>query len=499
METFQQSTAKVGETLLNAIFAHIPLFMMLVDAEGRIEKLSRSLRNFYGKTPEKGIMVRGGDIFRCIHHLDDPKGCGYGPFCRTCGIRRTVLDTLETGEPHYKVRAKLKSINDPKDTRHFLISTAPVYCREIKALVFVEDITDEINSRSALKEQKDFFHALLETISNPIFYKDARGRYTGCNKAFENFIGKSRSEIIGRTVFDMGPEEIARVYFEKDRELFDNPGQQHYEGRVKTSYGVTRDVIFDKATLHDADGNVNGLVGVISDITDRKYSEKIVRHLSQMLIQAQERERKMISCELHDSIAQNLSTLKLYCGRLNNGKRHSQDEMEVCISEMAALIDQTVSEVRNLAYDLSPPSLDQLGLVNAIGMFCEEFSEKYDIAVDFKADGIDESGMPAGVSINFYRLVHEGLGNVRKHSSATRAEVVLLQKDSRLFLRIEDNGRGFDVRQWERTIVKDRRLGLRSMKERVNLLGGYMVIRSVQGTGTCIEIELPLEGRTDEG
>ena len=92
---------------------------------------------------------------------------------------------------------------------------------------------------------------MLETISNPVFYKDARGRYIGLNKAFESFTGRSRSEIIGKTVYDMGPKEIADKYYEKDLELFEKPGKQRYEWKIQSSDGVLRDVIFDKATLKD--------------------------------------------------------------------------------------------------------------------------------------------------------------------------------------------------------------------------------------------------------
>ncbi|CAB5104496.1 hypothetical protein D3OALGA1CA_4767 [Olavius algarvensis associated proteobacterium Delta 3] len=139
------------------------------------------------------------------------------------------------------------------------------------------EIEERKRTVKALREQKDFFNTLLETISNPVFYKDATGRYTGCNKAFEDFTGRSRSEIVGKTVYDMGPKEIANRYYEKDRELFRNPGKQRYEWKVKSTTGGIRDVIFDKATFQDVDGHVSGLVGVISDITERKQTEEALK------------------------------------------------------------------------------------------------------------------------------------------------------------------------------------------------------------------------------
>src|SRR3989339_861208 len=130
--------------------------------------------------------------------------------------------------------------------------------------------------------------------------------------------------------------------------------------------GALRDVIFDKATLHDETGSVTGLVGVISDITELKHAESLILDLSQRLIQAQESERKMISCELHDSIAQNLSTLKLYFSRLFESRLSSEPGVERLTADVSTLIDQTITIVRNLAYSLRPAGLDHLGLLHVL-------------------------------------------------------------------------------------------------------------------------------------
>jgi len=124
---------------------------------------------------------------------------------------------------------------------------------------------------------------LFDTIPNPIFHKDANGRYTGCNRAFLEFTGKQMEEILGKTGYDMGPKDIADKYAEKDRELFEHPGKQHYEWQVQNTLGEVREVIFDKATLLDAHCAVTGLIGVISDITDRKRAEEALRESKEYL------------------------------------------------------------------------------------------------------------------------------------------------------------------------------------------------------------------------
>ncbi|MFH1594826.1 MAG: HD domain-containing phosphohydrolase, partial [Pseudomonadota bacterium] len=115
---------------------------------------------------------------------------------------------------------------------------------------------------------------LLDTIPSPVYYKDAAGRYLGCNRAFEEFWGKRREEVIGKDVYEMGPKEIADKYAEMDQELFEGPGSQMYEWQVQAADGSKKEVIFHKASFLDAGGKVGGLIGVILDITERKRAEE---------------------------------------------------------------------------------------------------------------------------------------------------------------------------------------------------------------------------------
>jgi PAS domain S-box-containing protein len=128
-----------------------------------------------------------------------------------------------------------------------------------------------------LNSQADFSQNLIDLIPSPIFYKNIEGEYLGCNRAFAGFFGKVRSDIIGKTVYEMGPKEIADKYFEKDRELFEHPGMQVYDWKAKNSNGVIRDVVFYKATFPDNGGKVGGLIGVMVDVTERKKAELALR------------------------------------------------------------------------------------------------------------------------------------------------------------------------------------------------------------------------------
>lgn len=123
--------------------------------------------------------------------------------------------------------------------------------------------------------------ALFDVIPNPFFVKDAAGRYLGCNSAFERYLGLTRDQILGKTVYDISPWDLAERYFAADQALFDHPGSQVYETNVRWSDGSLRDVIFHKTTLLGADGKAVGLTGIIVDITERKRMEQALRQSEQ--------------------------------------------------------------------------------------------------------------------------------------------------------------------------------------------------------------------------
>ncbi len=137
----------------------------------------------------------------------------------------------------------------------------------------IRSVNKQEEVEQSLVRSVHFLQTLIDTIPNPIFYKDPDGAYLGCNRAFEQFLGLDKRKILGRTVYDLAPRELADQYHTKDRELFENSGVQIYEERVKSSDGTIHTVVFHKALFSGSDGQTAGLVGVILDITERKVAE----------------------------------------------------------------------------------------------------------------------------------------------------------------------------------------------------------------------------------
>lgn len=147
----------------------------------------------------------------------------------------------------------------------------------IGAIESVRDITERKLAEEALKEYAHFLQILMDAIPNPIFYKDTHGVYQGCNAAFETYMGCDKSRIVGSSVHDLAPKELADQYHEMDMTLLAQGGVQIYESSIKFADGTPHDVLFNKATYINAHGSLGGLVGVMLDITERKRAELAIR------------------------------------------------------------------------------------------------------------------------------------------------------------------------------------------------------------------------------
>ena len=143
MKIMKQSKLNIpsSDLELSTILSSVPLFIMVVDHERKVQRVSDSILEFTDQTMEDVLGARGGEALRCVHHLDDPKGCGFGPSCNSCIVRQVVSDTLKTGNQHNKAEATLSFIGDERE-RFLLVTTRLIKTSEKKAVIFVEDITD---------------------------------------------------------------------------------------------------------------------------------------------------------------------------------------------------------------------------------------------------------------------------------------------------------------------------------------------------------------------
>lgn len=227
------------------------------------------------------------------------------------------------------------------------------------------------------------------------------------------------------------------------------------------------------------------------EIEQRKRAEDHVHILTHELIKAQENERRKISYELHERIAQDLSCLIITCDALFDNQPHVPRELQQKIEAFSKTLKSTIEAIRDLSYDLRPPDLDLLGLAQTVSYYCRDFSKKTGLIVDFTSTGIEDIKLDFDTEINLYRLIQEGLTNIKKHAHADHVTIRLVAAFPDIILRIEDNGKGFDVQNRLATLTKEKRMGIRGMVQRAKLLQGEMKIQSKPMRGTKISIRLP--------
>jgi len=166
-------------------------------------------------------------------------------------------------------------MNDSRKTKKLLIHELEDLRRRIAELEISE--TEHQRAEEVIQKNLRFRQVLMDAIPSPIFYKNAEGVYLGGNTAFERYLGLSLNQIIGKTVYDISPPDLAEIYERADQELLNNPGLQIYETSVASSGGIRRNVIFNKSTFTNAEGKVAGLIGVIVDITKWKQAEEALQ------------------------------------------------------------------------------------------------------------------------------------------------------------------------------------------------------------------------------
>lgn len=135
-------------------------------------------------------------------------------------------------------------------------------------------IYEEKSFNQGFIDDPELHQKIIDALPIPIFYRDLNGIYKACNLAQEKLLGLPKSQIIGKTVFDIQPFEIAEIYSKRDQELFDSPGDQNYEAKFRDASGVVHDVVFNKAVIRNNQGEIAGIVGSIFDITERKKAER---------------------------------------------------------------------------------------------------------------------------------------------------------------------------------------------------------------------------------
>jgi signal transduction histidine kinase len=220
----------------------------------------------------------------------------------------------------------------------------------------------------------------------------------------------------------------------------------------------------------------------------RSMQEQL-RHLSRQVLQAQEDERKRISRELHDVIAQTLTGINIRLATLKKGAGLNPKNFDRDIELTQKLVENSVNIVHQFARELRPAVLDDLGLVPALHAFMKNFTAETGVHAHLTAfAGLEELDTPRRTIL--YRVAQEALTNVSRHAKASRVEVTIQKLAAGICMKINDDGKSFSV---DRLVNAKggKRLGLLGMRERLEMVGGRFEIESAPGRGTTVTAEMP--------
>jgi signal transduction histidine kinase len=218
-----------------------------------------------------------------------------------------------------------------------------------------------------------------------------------------------------------------------------------------------------------------------------RRKEEVRVSLLARTVSAQEEERLRLSRELHDGVGQMLASLLVHLKLIE--KSNNVELVREKSAELRTLIVQTLEETKRLSMDLRPAGLDDLGLPDALEWYARAFERNTGIAVRLSITGFSER-LPQPVEVQLYRIAQEMLTNISKHAGASQAEMSLRLIDGNASLSVKDDGKGFDAIRTLRD--SNRGLGLLTMKERAELLGGSFQLSSAPGQGTAIGIMVPV-------
>jgi len=335
--------------------------------------------------------------------------------------------------------------------------------------------------------------ALLQLAHDAIIVRDLNSAIRFWNRGAERTYGWSKEEALGKVTHDFLQTEFSVPCEEIERALYE---AGIWEGELvhRTRDGARLVIESRQALRRDDQGQPLDILEINRDITERKRAEDSLRELSGRLLRMQDDERRRIGRELHDSVGQALSVLKMNLDTLQSGGNVQGEEAKQRVGSCVHLADECIKEIRTISYLLYPPLLEEMGLKSAVPWYVEGFAKRSGIRTTLEM-APDLGRLPREVETAVFRVLQESLTNVHRHSGSLTARVHVQMNHQAITVEVQDEGKGMPPGDLQSRLEGRATLGvgLRGMNERVRQLGGRLQISS-GGNGTTVTATIPREG-----
>ena len=465
------------------LLSTVPAMIFWIDKEGKFIRVNDPFAAALNKSADD---IKGKSLFDL--YPEDMAGKYY----------EDNVKVMESGVPKTHIEEAVETPNGM-----MWVSTDKVPYRDemgdmIGIIGFSIDISKRKQAEEALRESEERFRRAFENANVGMCLVDTEGRLTKVNSRMSEIFGYSKKELEAMTVndithpeyVDISPKFIRRAstgeitHAEFEKQYFHKKGHLVW-GQIASS--VVRDV----------KGKPLYFISHVKDITELKKAEEErltyqlqLQSLASELVLTEQRERRRLATDLHDSIGQLLAISKIKLSALGNIA--SADDIAGDLKEIRDLIAQVIEQTRSLVFELSPPVLYEFGIEAALEYLVERMQKLHDIRFEF-VDDRQPKPLSEDLAVLLFRAVQELLLNVVKHARARNARTFIETKDEKIRITVEDDGVGFDISEIDSHIGRAGKFGLFSIRERLNHLGGHFDIASKPGHGTQVSLAAPLQ------
>lgn len=336
---------------------------------------------------------------------------------------------------------------------------------------------------AVLRDPATLWKTIWQTTGEYVVIIDAEGVIRACNRVEDGF---TFDQVVGHSVVRFTLPESSLALIETVRQVFRDGATRALETTVRRLDGGLSYFALRLAPIR-RDGRVVAAMVCCENIRPLKDTESALTHernLLRRLLDIQERERQLVSYEIHDGLAQQLAGALMHLQAYDHGRERGVEARQD-FDRGLQLLKAAAIEARRLIAGLRPPALDELGIVDAVESLVVD--ARTDVPNVTFTHSLPVRRLPPQLETAIFRIAQEALGNVRRHAAARHVTVTLDRVDGRVLVRVADDGRGFDP-----GAVPEDRFGLEGIRQRCHLLDGESRITSAPGAGTTIEATLPI-------